>query len=295
MQGTARYRLGEAQAALLLGEQALEICTELNNQNEMARSLNLLGAAHYASGRFDQAESCWENALKIFQELGDRQQGMNLLGNLGVIADTRGDYETALQRYDEVLRITREIGYRDGEIAYLANRGGELVSLKNYEAAEADLREAIQLAGITGSWIMPFVFNYRAEALIGLGRYEEAFYSARQALVLGEEDKTPEYIGAAWRTLGMICSVTNDVVRFSDWETRQMGEYDAETCFSKSLQIFTDAEIDSERARTLSEWSRYKFKLGDREKGIALWQEARDIYVTLGAHFEVERMNTLPE
>jgi hypothetical protein len=93
----------------------------------------------------------------------------------------------------------------------------------------------------------------------------------------------------------MICSATNDVVRFSDWETHQMGDYDAETCFSKSLKIFTDAEIDSERARTLSEWARYKFKSGDREKGTAMWQEARDIYATLGAQLEVERMNTLPE
>ena len=157
-QGSARYRLGEAQMALLLGEQALEICTELNNQNEMARSLNLLGAAHYVSGRYEKAQSCWENALSIFQELGNRQQGMDLLSNLGVIADARGDYETAFQRYDSALKIAREIGHKDGEIAFLTNRGGEQAALKNYEAAEADLQQAIRQAGITGSWCMPITF-----------------------------------------------------------------------------------------------------------------------------------------
>jgi tetratricopeptide (TPR) repeat protein len=142
---------------------------------------------------------------------------------------------------------------------------------------------------------MPLTFNYRAEALIGLERFDEAFYSARQALVLAEEDKTPEYIGLAWRILGMICNKINDTVSFSDWETRQISAYDAEACFSKSVRILTDAEIDSERARTLREWARYEFKLGNKESGTTKWNEAREIFTSLGAHMEVERMNQLPE
>jgi class 3 adenylate cyclase/predicted ATPase len=294
-QGGARYRLGEAQMALSLAEQALVIATDLSSKNDMALSLNLIGGIHYTSGRFDEAQRYWEDALNIFQELGNRQLGMDLSSNLGVIAEARGDYETAFQRYDSALTISREMGYRDGEILFLTNRGSAQVALKKYEAAEIDLRQAISLAGTTGSWCMPLAFSYRAEALLGLGRYNEAFYSARQALVLAEEDKTPEYIGIAWRILGKICGGINDTVAFSDWETHQMGEYDAETCFSKSIKIFTDAEIDSERARTLSEWARYKLKSGDRINGEKMWQQARDIFATLGAQMEVERMNTLPE
>ena len=294
-QGSARYRLGEAAASLLLGEQALALCTELDNQNEMARCLNLLGAAHYVSGRYDQAENCWERSLQIFQSLGNRQQGMDLLSNLGVIADARGDYETAFQRYDNALTIARAIGYKDGEIAFLTNRGGEQSALKSYEAAEADLCQAIQLAGITGSWCMPLTFNYRAEALLGLGRYEEAFYSARQALVLSEEDKTPEYIGMAWRTLGMTADRLGQPVRFSDWETHELLDHDAETCFDRSVKIFVEAEIEMERARTLREWARYKFKHGEKEQGALLWQEAKEIFSRIGAHMEVKRMDSLPE
>ena len=295
MQGQARWRLGETQAALALDEQALAIFTELNSRNDMAISMNLLGGAHYTSGRFNQAEEYWENALKIFQELGNRQFSMDLLSNLGVIAEARGDYETAYQRYDGALTISRETGYRDGEILFLTNRGSAQVALKKYEAAEIDLRQAISMAGITGSWCMPLAFNYRAEALLGLDRHEEAFYSARQALVLAEEDKTPEYVGIAWRTLGMIAAQIDRTVRFSDWETHQKNDYNAEACFSKSIQIFTDAEIDSERARTLREWARYEIQRGDREKGEKMWREARAIFASLGAQMEVERMESLPE
>jgi class 3 adenylate cyclase/tetratricopeptide (TPR) repeat protein len=294
-QSIARIRLGEAQAALSLSEQALEICAELDAPGTKARCLNLIGAAHYIAGRVDQAEGYMEQALKIFQDIGDRQQGMDLLNNLGVIADARGDYETAFRRYHDAAAIAHEIGYRDGEIVFLANRGGEQVALKNYEAAELDLRQAISLAGVDGSWIMPLAFAYRAEALLGLGRLDESFYSARQALVLAEEDKTPEYIGIAWRTLGMVCAQKNEPVEFSDWETHQKGSHDAETCFSRSRKILAEAELDLEHARTLREWARYKLQSNNREEGEKIWEEARAIFFNLGAHLEVERMNVLPK
>jgi len=294
IQGSAHFRLGEAQTALAQAEESLSMFTGLDDKNETARCLNLIAAVHYVSGRLDEAEQFWEKALNVFQELGNRQEGMDLLSNLGVVADGRGDYETAFQRYDNALKIARETGYKDGEIVFLTNRGGEQVALGNYESAETDLRHAIGLAGITGSWCLPLTFNHRAEALIGLGRYEEAFYSARQALVLAEEDQTPEYIGTVWRTLGKICTRTNDVLRFSDWETRQMGEYDAETCFRKSTSIFVESEIELEHAHTLREWAHYKFKTGDPERGEKMWQQAREIFTELGAQKEVERMKDLP-
>lgn len=294
MQGQARWRLGETQAAFALIEQALDVFTELNIRKDIAISMNLLGAAHYTSGRFDKAEEYWENTLKIFQELGDRQFSMELTSNLGALAEQRGDYETAYQRYDKALTIARETGYRDGEILFLTNRGSAQVALKNYPAAELDLRQAISMAGVTGSWCMPLTFNYRAEALIGLERYEEAFYSARQGLVLAEEDKTPEYIGLAWRTLGVICSKTNKALSFSDWETHEKRDHDAETCFGKSLQVLTDAEIDSERARTLREWARHEFVRGNQPEGARMWQEAREIFIRLGAQMEADRMGEKP-
>ena len=295
VQGLSQFRLGEAQTALSQAEESLAMFAELDDKNETARCLNLIAAVHYVAGRLDEAEISWEKSLKIFQDLGNRQEGMDLLSNLGVVADGRGDYETAFQRYDKALNIARETGYKDGEIVFLTNRGGEQVALENYEAAESDLRQAIQMAGIIGSWCMPLTFNHHAEALIGLKRYEEAFYSARQALVLGEEDQTPEYVGMAWRTLGRICAATNDVVRFSDWETRKMGEYDAETCFGKSAAILVEAEIEVEHAHTLREWAKYKFQSGDKEQGTRMWNEAKEIFSELGAQMEVERMGSPPE
>jgi tetratricopeptide (TPR) repeat protein len=220
---------------------------------------------------------------------------MDLLSNLGVLADGRGDYEAAFQRYDSALKISQETGYKDGEIVFLSNRGSELVALGRYEESVSDLRQAIGLAGINGSWVMPQTFNAHAEALLHLERYDEAFYSARQSLVLSEEDKTPETIGMAWRTLGMIAGRMGNPVHFSDWETHQQGDYNAEVCFANSLKIFTDEENVEHRARTLREWARYKLRTGERENGEKMWREAQELFATLGAQREVERMKDLPQ
>ena len=99
----------------------------------------------------------------------------------------------------------------------------------------------------------------------------------------------------AWRTLGVIAGRIGKPVRFSDWETHQLTDYDAEMCFKNSLKVFSEGEDSEHRARTLREWARYEFKRGNREKGTKMWQEAKDIFITLGAQKEVERMQTLPE
>ena len=293
-EGLAHYRLGEAQKTFALAEQALAITTELDNHSEMGRCLNLMAASLYAIGKYQQAESTWEKALTIFQKLGNRRLGMDTLSNLGVIADASGDYETAFQRYHNALEIAREVGYRDGEIVFLTNRGGEQVALKNYAAAEADLRKAIELAGTDGSWCLPNTYYYLAEALLGQESYEMAFYSARQALALGQEDQVPENIGAAWRVMGVISEKSGKPIYIRQTGLSEPIEYAARDCFFKSNEIFVEAGIEGERARTLREWAKYELRNNNYEQGVKLWAEARGIFEKLGAHLEVERMAELP-
>lgn len=294
LQGSAHYRLGEAQKTLALAERALAIVTDLNDRREMGRCLNIIAASFYTLGQYLKAQEQWENALAIFQELGNRRLGMDMLSNLGVIADARGDYETAFQRYHSALEIAREVGYRDGEIVFLTNRGGEQVALKNYAAAEVDLRKAIELAGVEGSWCLPNTYCYHAEALLGLGNTELAYYSARQALALGMEDSVPENVGAAWRVLGMISAKTGQPAHLRKSGLSEPEDYNAEACFTKSAQILAEADIQGERARTLREWARYEMTRNNQKWARELWEEARLIFNELGANFEVERMAELP-
>jgi hypothetical protein len=119
-------------------------------------------------------------------------------------------------------------------------------------------------------------------------------HSAQQALFLAVDDKTPEYIGMAWRTLGKVSLKLDNPFRLRERDTQQMRDYDARACFEKSEKIFAEAEIDMERARTLREWAKYEFQMNNRDQAIRMWQEARDIFGKLGAEREVQRMAVLP-
>ena len=260
----------------------------------MGKCLNLLGAAHYVLGEYIPAQNYWESALKIFRELGNRQQDMVLLSNLGVVADARGDYESAYQLYHQALEVAREIGNRAGEIYILANCGIELVALKNYAAAEADLRHVIRLKGMTGSWFLANTYNYYAEALLGLERDEEATFAAQQGLAQSVENGSAENIGGAWRALGLVAGKTGNSISIWDKETGQNITYEADACFERSAKIFAEVEIQGERARTLREWAKYELSRRNKGRGEQLWLEARTIFEKLGVQKEVDRMKRMP-
>jgi len=293
LQGSARYRLGEAKLALTLSEQALAIARNLNDRFEMARCLNLLGAVNYILGHYHLAEEHWENALSLFQELGNRRKVVDLLSNLGVISEAYGDYKMALERYHMALDVAREMGYRDGEIIVLPNRGGAQAALGDFIVAEAALREAVHLAGAAGSYVLALTYAYLAEACLGQNKMEEALDAAQQALALGQEAESPEDIGMAWRALGMIAVQSRELVTVREQEAGKVVSYEAEKCFSQSVQILLDAGLDRERARTLREWAKYEFEQGNEEKGKWMWLEAREIFASLDAYKEVERMDMM--
>ena len=141
---------------------------------------------------------------------------------------------------------------------------------------------------------MPYTYYYHAEAMLGLGNYEMAYYSARQSLALSMEDRAPENLGAAWRALGMISAKTGNPVYIRQTGLGEPIEYSPEACFTKSAEILAEAEIEGERARTLREWAKYEFGRNNKEQGVKLWEEARRLFEKVGANMEVERMRELP-
>jgi tetratricopeptide (TPR) repeat protein len=117
-------------------------------------------------------------------------------------------------------------------------------------------------------------------------RFEKLCIQQNRAF-LGK-DKTG-ILGMAWNA-GHGCEKLGKPFSLRDRETRQMLEYDARACFSKSERIFAEAEIEMENARTLREWARYEFEMGNRDQATEMWQKARDIFAKLGAEMEVQRM-----
>jgi tetratricopeptide (TPR) repeat protein len=293
MKGRSMFMLGNVEAARALSEQMLVLMSDIGDQRGVVRSLNLLGMAHNALGHHQQAEQCLERATTICQALGDRRQMEDLLNNLGVQAQSRGDYRAAFERFQEALKIAREIGDREGEMVFLSNLGEAHLKLGEFQAAEDNLRQAIQMAGAAGLGGLPDTFAFLAEACLGQGKGMEALDGARRALALSQEEGAPEYISAAWRTLGEVAAHLHELIVI-DQTAAERHPYDAPACFAESLRICDETGMPGERARTLRAWAHYEIAMGDQAHGMAMWQEARAIFAELGADLEVERMGAMP-
>jgi predicted ATPase/class 3 adenylate cyclase len=283
--GLASHRLGDAASVMELGRQLLSISEEMNEGRRHARAngLRLLGVAHETSGRFDEADECFEQSLALLRETGDRRNVGFMLNNLGVISHLRGDYETAFARYTEALAIFREIGERTCELPGLGNLAGAQIGLGEYEAAETNLRLAIDWAGTTGHFALSMIYCYLAESLCGQGKTGDALEAARTALELGLKTENQDYIGSAWRALGLIASRQGKTISAGG------SEHDAASCFAESLRVYAEMGAEAERARTLREWARHERERGDAERGAALLKEARAIFARLRMSRELER------
>ena len=294
MKGWGSLRMGDPQAALKYAEQSLDLTKEIAHQRQLAQTLNLLGAVHYTLGHYTQTSHYFEEALKLFQALDQRGQAMALSNNLGVLAGARGDYRAALERYQDAISIARRLGNRDAEMVYLCNLGGARVSLEDYETAERDLNLVLLMAEGTGLSELSETYRFLAEAYIGQSRFEQALEAATKAFRLGQELGAQEYIGEAWRVLGIIAGRLYVPVSLGKTPDSPAQDFDADACFKESIAIFDASAMVGEKARALRAWARFEFDRGNRTQGEKLWLEAKELFQAAGATLEVDRMATMP-
>ena len=276
-EGWAAYRLGDATSALSLCIQALSLAVELGPgaQRERGHSLKSLGVVHIMLGQFKEAKAYFEQALKLHRELRNRRGVGNMLNSLGETARLSGNYRDAVRCYEEALVITREIGDRGNEMTYLSNLGGARIGLKDYAAAESDLREVIERVGSDKFYALSETYSFLAEACLGQKKIEEARAAVEVAYALALATENPEYIGGMWRTLGLVAAASSEPVVI-DRKT-----CDARTSFAESLRIWTEVNAEAERARTLRAWADYERANGDERRYNELWNEALEIFSRL--------------
>ena len=286
-QGWAYFRLGDLQRGRELGERALEMCDTQNISGERGYCLNLLGAVWMELGNTGQALQCMQAAMEHFRSVGNRRAVAVMLGNIGEVVQKAGKWQAALENYQQALALLRELGMRDIELADLSNIGAVCVELGRYGEAEAVLRQVIETASLTnpGAYYLAHTCSALARACLGGGKEAEALAAAQRALELSQQNKNPEYIGEAWRTMGMVLSQEafgqDEQLRRAAAGESAAG-LDAAGCFVESLKVFDPMNAEGEKARTLREWAKHELRQGDKVKGQALRQQAEEIFARLG-------------
>lgn len=271
--------LGQSDEAEGLCQEALTLSQRSNLPVEIAQTKNLLGRICDARGEYARSMQFKEEALELFRGLGDRRKIGWMLHNMGVVILLRGDYRAAVSVYRDALQIAKEIGDRDWEMAVLVNLGSAYVGLKNFPAA-ADTLQSLLSMNDTDFYFTSLVYGTLAEALLGLGRVEQAKQAVKFALDNAEMEEALEFLGYSWRVQGQIYS-----------QTGSPGS--AEECFSRSAEIFTSIGAEAENARTLREWALHLSRIGNCPAYLSKWQESRSIFEKLSMDIEIRRHDQL--
>jgi predicted ATPase/DNA-binding CsgD family transcriptional regulator len=146
----AAYR-GDFGAALRLGEMALALAREIDQQWAVARTLLGLGDLARLTGDPVRARQRYREALTILREVSARPEMARCLAGLGRIELSQGELAAAREYFAESLELSRATGSRIGVIrgidsfAALAMAQGRPERAVQLTAAAAALRTAARL------------------------------------------------------------------------------------------------------------------------------------------------------
>ncbi len=214
--GWMEYKTGNLDEANKVAESVLALSTSLDARMEVAQSLNIMGVVNDALGHYAKAITYFQKALDLYKYMDNRNQVGYMLNNLGDSARQRGDYSKAIRYYQDALSIAREIGDRDGEITFMSNLGAAKVGIGEYVSAEQDLRQVIEALEATGWGGLGETYYHLAIASAKQGNINDALAAAEKALALGQEREQMEFVAAAWRALGMISSQISQPVTLGE-------------------------------------------------------------------------------
>jgi class 3 adenylate cyclase/tetratricopeptide (TPR) repeat protein len=153
--------------------------------NPVAWAWMCRGVHHRERGALDEAMSCFDRGLKLATEEGDPETACWTRGNSAGVQAMRGEVDAGLA----LARRNRELAERLGDVftrslalTQLASTeivaGNHALALDAIEEAERIYREAMRSGGEIGSWRGAV----RAEALLGVGRADEALEVAEWAV-----------------------------------------------------------------------------------------------------------------
>lgn len=136
------YRFRSADSALIFGQQALQLATQINYPKGIAQAYNDMAIIYIDKANFRSAITYLNEAMKIRQQLNDPAGTAALHNKLGIIAQKQGRLKDALQNQIDALKIYRQlkqdkwIGYSLNNIAIIhQNLGNHQKALEYHQKA----------------------------------------------------------------------------------------------------------------------------------------------------------------
>ncbi|MFT7583295.1 MAG: tetratricopeptide (TPR) repeat protein, partial [Myxococcota bacterium] len=197
----ARGEHDQAKAHLLDGLRLYEVTQDSAG---IARSCLALGKLHWLRGEFEHALRCYRKGEHIHRELRNDAGIASVLHAMGAVHYDRGDVSLAERFYTEALELRRLVGSARSVAQTLNNLGVAWMSRKLDRSVEV-WKEAMELAEEIGDLgLQATLADNLGEALVALGRFDQADMYLQRAVELAELTGRKRTLVDALRNLGLL-------------------------------------------------------------------------------------------
>jgi len=155
-----------------------------------AEALALAGLALVATKeeRYDESIEWSQAALQLAESVGAQHSLATILGNMAWGYTRLGDFESALAFFNRAVEVSAHSGFRDQQAYWSAGTSQVYYLQHNYEAAEAGLLRALDLARSQGNKrTLTEYMNSLSETELHLGRTESAKKYYQEAIQLEQD------------------------------------------------------------------------------------------------------------
>lgn len=257
---------------------ALALRGKGGDKRSIAHSLSNLGNLQKDRGRYVEAETCHKEALELRRAVGDRAGVISSLNNLAVLAFDRGDKDGARNGWEEALTLAEDIGALPLQALALNNLGELALVEGKPEEARRRLEETAALAReIDDRRLLSEASRNLGLLELEGGNAKTAREHVTKALEIAQSSGLRDYVGRALLALGEVHAAT-----LFDEDGAAGAQPAAEDFFRRGVELFRQVGNESELARGLERFGRYKLERGDVSGGRGLLEEAHQIFVKLG-------------
>lgn len=210
-EGTAQFRLGEKQKALIAWEKSRLIWASAGYPGEVAKTTLNTGIILYQVGNAGEAKKRFEEALSIWKTSGNKAGQMNALGNLADLLSDEGDLTGAKRMRVDSLALARELKAGDDVAQTLAELGDDEIALGDVAAAITRDREAVEAARQFGErGTLAEVLAHSSLAFYFHGDLPSAKQSTREALETARQVHDKSHEALAMTNTGAILIAEGD-------------------------------------------------------------------------------------
>lgn len=281
--GRVLYLMGSYDEAFEQVTKGLARRGKEGDKRSIAHSLSNLGNIQKDRGRFSEALNCHREALELRRSIDDRAGVIGSLNNLAVLSFEHADYAEARRGWEQALGEAETIGALPLQALALSNLGELALVEGNADEARRRLQDALELAEEVDD-VRLQVEATRNLALLDKqgGHIEHARELATRAHKLAAQAGLRDNEGRALITL----AECHAGVLFDADETQQSGDGHelprAEDFFRRGIDLLREIGNESELARGLELYGRWKIEQGDIGDGKDLLREALVIFTRLG-------------